>query len=96
MMVKTDTSVFNLVVETSQEFLGPVAERFMRRQITTHLKKEPEELRQTDIPKLVDWTRLAFAMLTSNEEQIERFCENLLAISPIDSPITKVNYDKNT
>ena len=94
MAPKANQTIFSLVVEIGQEYLGPVAERFMRRQITTHLGKAPEELTTEDIPKLVDWTRLAFAMLTKNEDHIQNFCDTLLSISSKHSRTHSLSHDQ--
>ena len=61
------------VVAIAREHLGPAGERFMRRQIRMHLKMKPEDLTQQDIPELLEWSRLAFAMLTDNQKYIDAF-----------------------
>jgi hypothetical protein len=65
----------------SEEFLGPAGERFMRRQISTHLGIDPEDLSKKHLPQLVDWSRLAFAMLTDDEKEVRSFTQSLLELS---------------
>jgi hypothetical protein len=77
-------TLYTAAVTTSQKYLGPAAERFMRRQIDTHLGIKPEELTSKDIPRLVDWTSVAFAMLTDNAAQRESFSKELLALASND------------
>ncbi len=90
-------TVFDEVVQASAIYLGPVAERFMRRQIVTHLGVEPEKLKYKDIPQLVDWTKLAFAMLTDNDVHIRSFSEDLLAINVKNKLVKhRTNYAKNS
>lgn len=75
------TTLYNEVIRISEEYLGPAAERFMRRQISTHTKKEPETLSRQDIPTLVNWSSIAFALLTSNAKDVEAFSQDLLALA---------------
>jgi hypothetical protein len=71
------TSLYNQAVHVTEEYLGPAGERFMRRQIGTHLGIEPEELRQNDLSNLIEWASLAFALLTNNRRDVETFTRDL-------------------
>lgn len=75
------SSIFEQAVAISEEYLGPAGERFMRRQITTHLGITPETLSRKHLPDLVDWTRLAFTMLTNDEKEVRNFTKSLLHLS---------------
>jgi len=68
------------VIDISRDYLGPAAERFVNRQISTHLKKSPEQLTVQDLPKLVDWIRLAFALLTNDSRLVDEYTGRLLAV----------------
>lgn len=74
-------SLYNQTVIITEEYLGPAGERFIRRQIGTHLGIEPEKLRKDDLSKLIDWTSLAFALLTNNRVEVESFTRNLRALT---------------
>jgi hypothetical protein len=74
-------SVYNKAVEITEEYLGPAGERFLRRQITTHLNKDPEKINKKDLSKLVDWSSLAFALLTNNSEDVEAFTKELSTLT---------------
>lgn len=74
-------NTYQKVVHTSAEYLGPAAERFIRRQITTHLRIKPENLAAKDIAELTNWVKLTFAMLTDNQDLVEAFAKDLNAIS---------------
>lgn len=78
-MVKID--LYNELVKASQEYLGPAGERFIRRQIITHLGKEPEKIISSDINTLVDWVRPTFALLTDDAEHIHSYIGRLQALS---------------
>lgn len=70
-------------VAISKEYLGPAGERFIRRQIEMHMKIRPEDLRKKDIPELVEWSKLAFAMLTDDEEYVDAFSYDLSQLSKL-------------
>jgi hypothetical protein len=74
-------SVYQQVVSISAEYLGPSAERFISRQITTHLLKDPEKLTKRDISKLTEWVRVTFSLLTDDQELVESFVSDLKALS---------------
>lgn len=74
-------SLYSAAVAVSKEFLGPAGERFLQRQITTHLRIKPEELRRNDLIELVDWVRLAVSLLTDDEELVEEFTAKLTELS---------------
>jgi hypothetical protein len=50
--------LYKKAVKVSEEYLGPAGERFIRRQITTHLLIEPEQLKKQDLPQLAEWPLL--------------------------------------
>jgi hypothetical protein len=69
------------MVQVSEEYLGPAGERFIRRQITTHLKIEPEELDKKNLSKLIDWSSIAFALTTNNSDDIDSFTRDLRSLA---------------
>lgn len=75
------TSVYNQTVRICEDYLGPAGERFIRRQISTHLGIEPENLTKRQITQLTNWASLAFALLTSNVNEVNGFTNDLLALS---------------
>ena len=80
-MDTSNTGLYGSVVAVSEDFLGPAGERFIRRQITTHLDIEPEKLRQNQLPELIDWVRITFNVLTSDKTLVEDFVGRLQALS---------------
>jgi hypothetical protein len=80
------TNLYQQVVKVTQDYLGPAAERFVTRQIQTHLRKQPEALTQADLAKLVDWIKVAIALLTEDAKMVDDFTKELLALSK------EVNY----
>jgi hypothetical protein len=85
-------SLFEHAVAICNDYLGPAGERFMRRQISTHLQKEPEDLKREDLPELTNWARLTMAMLTDESQLIDDFSERLEALGK-QQPRTKRKTD---
>jgi hypothetical protein len=81
MATAQNVNVYQQAVETSKIYLGPAGERFIRRQIVTHLKIEPEELSGKHIDELVSWVKITFALLTDNSKYVHEFASNLLQLS---------------
>lgn len=70
-------SLYEQVVDVTSDYLGPAAERFISRQIESHLDKNPHELDRNDMEKLLDWIRLTISLLTEDEAMIERYTTSL-------------------
>ncbi len=76
-MLSSKNTLFHQAVKVSEEYLGPAGERFMRRQITTHLKIEPEDLDKKSLIKLIDWSVIAFSLITNSTHDIDGFSRDL-------------------
>ena len=76
-MMQKKSPLYISVVAIGRQYLGPAGERFMRRQIETHLSIDPEDITHNDIDELVTWSRLAFAMLTDDSKHIDAFSESV-------------------
>jgi len=74
-------NLYDKAVRVTEEYLGPAGERFIRRQISTHLRIKPEALDKKNLPKLIDWSTLAFALLTNNTEDLESFTQDLKSLA---------------
>jgi hypothetical protein len=72
-----NASILDQVFEVSEDYLGPATERFINRQIETHLKKQPDKLTSRDLDKLIDWIKLSFAMLTNNADIVNEYAKRL-------------------
>lgn len=71
-------SLYEQVVDVVHDFLGPAAQRFVDREIQSHIGKRPEDLTRDDIDKLHEWCKLAIAMMAEDNETVEKFSKNLL------------------
>lgn len=74
-------TLYSRAVHVTESYLGPAGERFLRRQIETHLKIEPENLQKKNLPVLINWTSIAFALITSNDEEIDGFTKALSSLT---------------
>lgn len=91
-----DTKTYKAAIRISEEYLGPAGERFMDRQITTHLNIQPEKLQAKHINELVQWVQLAFAVLTDDSQEIRTFTNKLRVLAGSTSrahkgKVTKIN-----
>ncbi len=81
MMAATQNTLYEKVVDVTTEYLGPASERFIDRQIRTHLDKKPQELSKKDLLKLIDWLKLVLAMLTEDDQTVDDFTSDLLFLA---------------
>ena len=82
-MALSKKHLYTQLVHLSEEFLGPAGERFIRRQVETHLAISPEDIQPKDIPQLVDWIRLMFAMITNDQKIVDDFTRRLNKLAEI-------------
>lgn len=73
--------LFEKVVAITEDYLGPAAPRFVTRQISFHLGKTPEELVDSDIPKLAEWTKATLALLTDDKNLVKDFSTKILELA---------------
>lgn len=78
---QTPTTLTERVIEVTTEYLGPAARRFVQRQVKVHLHKSLEELQPEDIASLADWSKIALALLTSDQVTVDKFQSDLLDLS---------------
>lgn len=75
------TKLYDQVVRVTHVYLGPVADRFIARQVENHLHKPPEKLSREDLLKLIDWIRIAISLITDDTEIIEEYTRQLLQLA---------------
>lgn len=74
---RANGSVYDQVVRITLSYLGPAANRFIARQVESHLHKKPEDLSPSDLLKLTDWIRVAVSLLTEDKDIIEKYIDEL-------------------
>ncbi len=70
-------SLYDQVVRITHVYLGPAADRFIARQVQNHLHKDPEDLSQADLLKLIDWVQVAVSLITEDSTVIEEYISRL-------------------
>ncbi len=76
---------YNKILEITRDYLGPAADRFIYRQISSHFKKKPEELQSTDIPMLAIRIRSGLLVLTHDEAVVDEAFRRIAAVG--DTPV---------
>lgn len=79
--MSSNGTLYQKTVRVTEEYLGPAGERFIRRQISTHLNIEPESLDRQNLSKLIDWSSIAFALMTKNSKDIDAFTHDLTSLT---------------
>lgn len=77
----TDEALYKQVTAIMEEYLGPAAERFVVRQVTFHLGKEPQELNVSDLPKLMQWTKVTLGLLTEDRSIIDDYTQKMTKLA---------------
>jgi hypothetical protein len=72
---------YKKAVKISEEYLGPAGERFIRRQIITHLHIEPEDLKDSQLNELAEWLHGAFAVITKDINYVNEYVNRILSLS---------------
>lgn len=70
-------TLYRSVVDVTNDYLGPAADRFIDRQIRNHLRKNPEQLAKQDLLDLIDWIKISMAMLTNDKKLVNEYIRNL-------------------
>lgn len=73
--------LYREILEITSNYLGPAAQRFIDRQIVSHLHKEPEEVTRKDVKKLAEWSRAALSILTDDKNTINEFEKSLMRLT---------------
>ena len=62
---------YEKLVAITKDYLGPAAERFIKRQIDFHLEKKPDALTREDVMRLAEWIQNALSLLTGDKEMVK-------------------------
>jgi hypothetical protein len=79
-MNQKSKSLYLKVVHITDHYLGPTADRFIRRQIENHLNKHPEELAQKDLKELISWIEVSMTILTDDHKTIHEYLAKLQSL----------------
>lgn len=70
---KLDSKLYETVVRITQIYLGPAADRFIARQVQSHLHKVSDQISRAELLLLIDWIKLAMSLLTEDSDIIEEY-----------------------
>ena len=73
-------SLYLKVVHITANYLGPPADRFIRRQIENHLNKHPEELARKDLKELINWIEVSMTISTDDHKMIHEYLAKLQSL----------------
>ncbi len=79
--MRPNLSFFDQVVGTSQVYLGSGADKFLSRQVESHLNKPPQQMSQTDLARLIDWIRLAVTYIIEDSARVDEYTAELRKLS---------------
>lgn len=74
---RKQAKLYDQIVRVTNVYLGPAAERFVMRQVESHLHKPPTEITDEDLSHLIIWIRLAVSLLTDDIEIIDEYVSQL-------------------
>lgn len=80
---------YDKIIEITSDYLGPAANRFVNRQISSHLHKSPEELGRSDVHKLAIRIRSGLVVLTRDEQAVNEAYQRIMALGDSDIHKTK-------
>lgn len=69
--------LYHKVTAITEDYLGPVTERFVSKLITNHLHKRPEDLTQGDLPTLIQWAQVTLGLLTEDKHLIDEYVRRM-------------------
>ncbi|MDB5169692.1 MAG: hypothetical protein JWN82_88 [Candidatus Saccharibacteria bacterium] len=84
-MQQSNITLYTQVVRVTHVYLGPAADRFIARQVQNHLHKEPDELSESDLLRLIDWVRIAVSLITEDRAIVEEYIERLKRLTVVGS-----------
>ena len=68
-------------LQIADAYLGPASERFLGRQITQNLHKDPETLSRADIPELAKCVYSSIGPSVADPKIADEFRQKLLALA---------------
>lgn len=80
MTTSINHNYFESIVKVTEKYLGPAAERFIRRQIEFHLEKEPSSITFQDINKLKSNIGVALSLLVNDKTIVDQAMRDIESI----------------
>ncbi len=74
-------NLYDEVIAITSRYLGPAAQRFIDRQIESHLNKTPGKLSSDELVTLLDWIKAAISLLTEDRGVVDDYTSMLLQLA---------------
>lgn len=74
-------TIYDQIVAITEDYLGPAAHRFVARQVSSHLAKEPAEVVRDDIPMLTEWTKVTLGLLTEDRKLVSEYVAKMTELA---------------
>jgi hypothetical protein len=73
-------TLYDNIVTVIEIYLGPAGQRFVDRQITSHLQKSPEDVTPDDLEHLKEWIRVSMSLLTDDRRTVDECMNRLIKL----------------
>ncbi len=70
-------SLYDNITAITRNHLGLEADRFVTRQIRSHLQKDPETLQRNELRRLIYWIELAMRTIYSDQPAVDAYMQDL-------------------
>jgi hypothetical protein len=74
-------TLYEKILDITEDYLGPAAPRFISRLVASHLGKPATKITQSDLPELVVWIKLAATVVTEDEKEVGEYMHRLEALT---------------
>ena len=75
------SNLYHSVIHITEDYLGPAAQRFVDRQLQNHIGKQNEQLNKHDLAEFIEWSRVAFGVLTDNTHLVDEYVGRLESLN---------------
>lgn len=72
--------LYKQLVDVTEDYLGPSSQRFIDRQIESHLGKQTRSITKKDLLELHDWLVAVVALLTDDESVLAEYASRLKSL----------------
>lgn len=74
-------ALYGKVVQVTRVYLGPSADRFISRQVESHIGKAPNDFTSEDLDMLIIWIKVAISVITDDNDIIDEYIGQLRQLS---------------
>lgn len=71
------SALYGKMVQVTRVYLGPSADRFISRQVESHIGKAPNDFTAEDLDTLIIWIKVAISVITDDNDIIDEYIGQL-------------------